>query len=276
MADGSGTIEGQQQRVRSGRRGRRPLFVSALALVVVAAACGSTKKSNVSPSTPLEGTHWVLSGSTSLGVPVGDVAVSAQFENGTVGGTSGCNTYRASSTSNGSRLTIGPIASTQMACDPDRMAVERAYLDRLAMVAGFTISGSQLTLSDSSGKPVLEFNASSGASALMGAWSATSYFAVTAISSVVGGVNLTAEFAATTVTGSGGCNTFNGPYEVNGSSIKIGPLISTLKACATPELDQQEQHYLAALQLATTYKVTGSRLDLYRADGGYAVTFHRP
>ena len=33
--------------------------------------------------------------------------------------------------------------------------------------------------------------------------------------------------------------------------------------------------YFAALELATTYLVTGDRLDLFRADGGFAATFDR-
>ena len=37
--------------------------------------------------------------------------------------------------------------------------------------------------------------------------------------------------AANTTTGSGGCNQFNGPYLVNGQSLRIGPLTSTSMAC---------------------------------------------
>jgi heat shock protein HslJ len=57
------------------------------------------------------------------------------------------------------------------------------------------------------------------------------------------------------------------------SSISIGPLASTLRACADPALDTQEQQYLAALQLAASFQAAGNRLDLMRADGGIAVSF---
>jgi heat shock protein HslJ len=44
--------------------------------------------------------------------------------------------------------------------------------------------------------------------------------------------------------------------------------------CTDDALNTQEQHYLAALQLATSYRITGNRLDLLR-DGTIAATFDR-
>ena len=111
------------------------------------------------------------------------------------------------------------------------------------------------------------------AAAITGAWTVTGYYTGTAVQSVLGGATLTANFGPKEIAGNGGCNTFSGPYEITGDTIKIGDLASTLMACADPELQTQEQHYLEALGLATTYRVTGTRLELLRADGGLAVTF---
>ena len=86
---------------------------------------------------------------------------------------------------------------------------------------------------------------------------------------------LTADFKDSQVSGESGCNSFGGPYEVKGSTIKLGPFRSTLKACTDPVLSTQEQKYLAALGLATTFQVTGASLELFRADGGIAATFDR-
>jgi heat shock protein HslJ len=58
-----------------------------------------------------------------------------------------------------------------------------------------------------------------------------------------------------TVTGSGGCNDFNGTYTVDGSNLTFGPLASTKKACGDA-VDQLEQAYLAALQATTAYEIT--------------------
>ena len=46
------------------------------------------------------------------------------------------------------------------------------------------------------------------------------------------GVLQTISFSpASTVTGNGGCNQFNGPYVVSGQSLRIGPLATTSMAC---------------------------------------------
>jgi heat shock protein HslJ len=87
------------------------------------------------------------------------------------------------------------------------------------------------------------YNASSGVAALAGTWEVTGYYTGTAVQSPEVGSTLTADFTSANITGDAGCNTFNGPFEVTGSSITIGPLASTLKACASDALNTQEQHY---------------------------------
>ena len=253
----------------------------AAAIVLATASCGDGD--STASSTPtrqqraaLEGVPWVLSNVTALVPAAAGASVTARFEAGTVSGDSGCNTYRAPYEASGSDLTIGPdIASTRIACPPIPTEVERTYLERLKKVERFAVKGSVLTLTDRSGATLLTYQASVGASALAGEWNVTSYYTGTAIQSVELGSTLTADFQKTSVSGNGGCNTFNGPYEVSRDTIKIGPLASTLRACGEPALDTQEQHYLAALELASTFTATSSRLDLFRADGGFAVTFER-
>ena len=83
---------------------------------------------------------------------------------------------------------------------------------------------------------------------------------------------MTTEFTDSAVSGNAGCNNFNGPYTVDGDTIKIGPLASTKMACSSEELSKQEADYLAALELATTFAVVGDRLDLFRDGGTFAAT----
>jgi heat shock protein HslJ len=69
---------------------------------------------------------------------------------------------------------------------------------------------------------------------------------------VEAGVTVTAQFSKDgNLSGFGGCNSFFGPYELNGEEIKIGPLGSTMMACEKGM--NQEAIVLAALQLA--YKI---------------------
>ena len=98
--------------------------------------------------------------------------------------------------------------------------------------------------------------------ALLGTWIATSIYTGNAIEGVQGDATLTADFQADTVNGDGGCNGFNGPYTAGEDDISIGPLASTMRACAEDALSTQEQHYLAALQLAKTYRIRGDQLEL--------------
>jgi len=249
--------------------------------VAVLAACGSSDDDVDAEATsagpPLEGTNWILSDSTDLGVDLEGVTVSARFEEGTVAGTSGCNSYTGSYEVDGEDLTIGPeIASTQMACEEPQTAVEQAYLAALPEVAKFAIADDKLTLSNGDGDALLVFDATDGAAAIVGSWIVTSYYSGDAITSVVGDATLTADFADDgTLSGNAGCNNYNGPYEIDGDSISIGPLAGTKMACTSEELTKQETDYLAALELATSFSVTGDRLDLLRDGGTIAATFEK-
>ena len=257
----------------------------AIALVgmsaVALAACGSSEDDVDTAAAPegpaLEGTNWVLSESTDLGVPLDGVTVSARFQDGTVAGTSGCNSYTGPYEVDGEDLTIGPeVASTQMACEDPQAAVEQAYLAALPEVASFAIADETLTLSNGDGDALLVFDASVGADAIVGSWTVTSYYAGDAILSVTGDATLTADFADDgSVSGNAGCNNYNGPYEIDGDSITIGPLAGTKMACTSEELSKQETDFLAALELATTFVVTGDRLDLLRDGGTIAVTLQK-
>ena len=263
------------------RRGRIGLAVAGVALVI-AGGCGSDEGADTADTSdsgastiPLEGTNWVLAGDE-LGEPLGDTAVSALFSEGTVAGQGGCNRYTGPYDVEGDALTIGPeIASTQIACGPAETAVERAYLDRLPRVASYAIEGTALTLSDGDGEVLLAYEASIGAEAIIGDWTVTSYYSGNAVTSVLGDVTLTANFTESEVSGNAGCNNFTGPYSVDGDSIAIGPLATTRKACESEEISKQETDYLAALDLATTFMVTGTRLDLLRDGGTIAVTLEK-
>ena len=249
-------------------------------VLLIVAGCGDDDDGveaaapNDTDGRTLEGQSWLLSANAPLGVALEAVGVTAHFEDGALTGRSGCNEYSTTYDVDGDSLTIGPnVASTQMACPPPQDMVERAYLDRLPRVARYEIDGDTLTMNDDQGDTVLLFQAMDGARAIQGQWTVTTYYAGNAVTSVVGGVTMTAEFEDGTISGNTGCNTFNGPYEVDGVSITIGPLSSTLAACPTEELELQQTNFLKALELARTFEVAGGRLDLLREGQTYAVTF---
>jgi heat shock protein HslJ len=258
----------------------RRVLVGMVGVLLVVAGCGDDDDGveAAAPDDPggrrLEGESWLLSADAPLGVALEAGGVTAHFEDGALSGRSGCNEYSTTYEVDGDSLTIGPnVASTQMACPPPQTAVERAYLDRLPRVARYEIDGDTLTMTDDQGDTVLLFQVMDGARAIRGQWTVTTYYAGNAVTSVVGGVTMTAEFEDGTVSGNTGCNTFNGPYEVDAMNITIGPLSSTIAACPTEELELQQTNFLNALELASTFEVAGGRLDLLREGQTYAVTF---
>ena len=263
--------------------GSRRIGMVIVVLVVALAACGSDDSDDASSSStaappsgvPLIGTPWVLINGAELGVPAEGVTVTAEFADGRVSGNSGCNSYSGTFDVSGNVVSFGPTAGTRMACAPAAMAVEQAYLARLPEVNRYSIADSTLTLVNGNDVTQLVYEASDAGTAVAGSWSATGYFTGSAVQSTIAGTSLTLEFAAEEVSGNGGCNTFGGPYEVSGETIKLGPFGSTLRACADPARQHQEQQYLAALELAVTFRVTADRLDLFREDGGIAATFER-
>ena len=72
--------------------------------------------------------------------------------------------------------------------------------------------------------------------------------------------------------GETGCNSFSGPYEHSGDSLRIGPLISTLRACLDERMNRQEGVYLTALDATRRWKVTGDTLWL-SGEAGLAARF---
>lgn len=255
--------------------------ILALPLVLVTAlmlaACGSTDAgTGASPapsskepaSSGLAGTSWILteyagngtSGPTA--VPSG-VEATAAFTAKTISGSTGCNSYTGPYTLKGSDLDIGPVASTLIGCDGDRAVVEAAYLKLLESVAGFAIDGDTLNLTGPGDRVILTF-AKATPTALTGTtWTATTINnGKGGAESVVADSTVTAVFGDDkTVSGNGGCNTYNGPYTLEGSTLTFGALAATKKDCEL-SLTTQESAYLAALSRVATYSIRGEVLEL--------------
>jgi putative lipoprotein len=81
------------------------------------------------------------------------------------------------------------------------------------------------------------------------------------------GVISTLEFGAEgAVYGSGGCNRFRGHVEIKGTSMKFGPLGSTMMACED-EKSAQEALFHAAMEQTASYSLEGGELKLLDAEG---------
>jgi heat shock protein HslJ len=106
----------------------------------------------------LEGTDWILSET------IPGTSISLVFANGNLSGFASCNTYSASYTTTlaagpTNSITVGPITTSQMACTPEILAQEQAYLSGLQTGTSYTISGNSLTLTLADGSTLVYFAA---------------------------------------------------------------------------------------------------------------------
>jgi heat shock protein HslJ len=73
-------------------------------------------------------------------------------DDGHISGSAGCNTYMGSYSVTGSNISIGPLASTRMACTPDDVNTqEQAFLMALEASTTYELVGDRLTLRDGGG-----------------------------------------------------------------------------------------------------------------------------
>lgn len=81
------------------------------------------------------------------------------------------------------------------------------------------------------------------------------------------GTNLTATFDDGSVSGTSGCNGYFASYAVDGGSISVGPIGSTLAFCSDPAgVMDQESAYLSLLERATRYERDDDKLTLLEGD----------
>jgi heat shock protein HslJ len=230
-------------------------------------------------STELAGnTWWTLAsfaGDDGTLTPVLDgTAVTATFSaEGSLGGSAGCNHYSADYTVDGESLTIEPAIRTEMYCSepPGIMDQEDRYLALLTEVASYRMEDGLLTLMDSDGVDLLVFEEVvqtpdlplTGTDWVLEAYSTGG----DAISSVIAGTTITANFADGNVTGNAGCNHYGGQYSLDGTNLTVSSLFSTLMYCETPGVMEQEAAFLGHLANVSSYRVEGDRLILTDAEG---------
>ena len=115
-------------------------------------------------SDALPGSAWIVvgynNGKQAVVSTLAGTDLTANFgADGMLSGNSGCNTYNASYTTDGNKITIGPAATTMMACEQAVMDQEQQYLAALATAATYRIDGSRLELRTADGALAADFAA---------------------------------------------------------------------------------------------------------------------
>jgi heat shock protein HslJ len=239
---------------------------------LLAGCCRVPVSSNaIAPaSVSIEGPTWRLTalGDHSPGVAETQMRpVTAHFEGGRISGFSGCNQFMGGYTLNQGSVVIGSLAGTLMACSEPHMALEKAVMGALTGTLRYAITGDRLTLTPVLGAP-LAFQ-SEPAPKLQGVnWNVTAFNnGRQAVVSPLMGTTLTMTFDKGQVHGSSGCNTYRAAYTSEGNRLSIGPAVTTRKACPAEGVMRQEREFLAALESAKLWAISGGMLDVHRADG---------
>lgn len=227
----------------------------------------------IAATADLAGTSWIM---TSLDgqPPVEGTTVSLSFNSATeVSGNSGCNGFGGSYETDGFHIEFGPLVGTLIACAGEGvMEQETAFREALENAAFYDVTtAGMLRLFDADSTMLVELSPAS--TTLDGtAWTVVNYNnGREAVVGVIEDTELTAVFDGDQISGSAGCNRYFGGFAAADGEIEIGPLASTRMACPEEGVMEQEAQFLAALESAATYTITGDRLEMRTADDALAV-----
>ena len=186
-------------------------------------------------------------------------------------GNAGCNRMFGSVDKRGSRLDIGAIGTTKMACaDRNAMRIESEFTRTLSDVDRYRLSGNRLELLHGK-RVVLRLNAKQDELKLEDKKWVVESLNGKAIE--VKGSKPFISFDATkkSVGGDTGCNVFGGSYSTSKDTIKVSEIVSTMRACIEDDRMQVERDFMDVLQNANRYEIKKGTLYLHRKDKRVAV-----
>jgi heat shock protein HslJ len=246
--------------------------------LLVLAGCGDRADAPRTGRTgpDLDGTSWIATLVTEHGADRPFAAGSTlrlDFADGGLSVQAGCNHLHGSYRLSGDTLTVGSLASTEMACDQPLMDQD-TWLSDTVLGAPLTVAvdGDTLTLSRPGLSLVLtDRRVASPDAPIQGTrWQLEGIQDGDAVSSVPTGVRR----ADLTIGQDGtvelhtGCNSGGGTATVDGSTITFGPMVTTQMACLDEARRQTEAAMLAVLDGTVTWSITERSLRLTRGDRG--------
>ncbi|NJL34184.1 MAG: META domain-containing protein [Chloroflexaceae bacterium] len=215
-------------------------------------------------------------------VPGSVVTIEFLAAEGRVVGSAGCNNYAADVVFDGASLTVEPPVATRRAC-PDVEGIneqEQVYLAALEAAQSYTLADIVLTIqydgdnvlvftsgprSPEPIPPVTDDTAASAPAELANiTWQLVELNGTTPLTDT----QITLIFAdGMQLGGSDGCNSYSGGYTIDGNTITVSQLITTLIGCMEPEgIMDQAQTYLNTLQAAQSYTLADGTLTIQSAD----------
>jgi heat shock protein HslJ len=207
----------------------------------LASACASGYGQKEPPPKPFLATKWQLI----MDIPPAGELPYVRFGDGRIEGFGGCSRFagRYIQDSVGARaIAVGRIEVDRRLCDQSAAAAEARMLEVFQAVSSYSVTADVLTMSGSGG--TLRFRAAEAGAPTVGAPVATPATASSAgvvltntrwrgnVPGVDEGSTPWLEFVDGRVAGYTGCNMMSGPWRVENSEIRVGPLATTKRACA--------------------------------------------
>ena len=252
------------------RRARVAACCVLLVFALVAASCDVTSDPAESP---LVGEWELVSGNfgEDLVPMVEGSRITFVSDGTTFGGTAACNRYGGTVKIEAWELSMDEIFMTEMACEPEVMASEQAYVTALQIVNGASRDGDVLLLSGDDTELWYIAQSSVDTAALVGPiWILESLIDGDSVSSTLG-EDLTLHFAADgSLQAMTGCRTLTGTYVVTGDQVDT-PELSADGEC-NAELETQDGHVVTVFESGFTTAIDGDRLTL-TASGGQGLGY---
>lgn len=261
-------------------------FVSVLAVALATAACGggddspsTTRGPDAAPS-GLAGTAWEATEIYVDGEPVGIVAGSrVTFEvgaDGTVGGTTGCNSYFGEAVITPDGIRIGQLGMTEMACGEPLNTQEATVIRILEKADRWAITSGILTLGAADGSGGMDFAPPGPViDALLSGteWILETIIEGDAARTPARATEATIRFdvPANAFSGSTGCNDFNGEVIVVPPEISVENIAWTERGCEQ-SIMEQENFVLDVIRAASEIGIAGDLLTI-RDDGTRALVY---
>ena len=219
----------------------------------------------------LNETEWVLTALNGNSL-VKESRITIAFGDRTATGFAGCNRYGGEYTmiDNGS-LTILEVAATAQLClTPEGVMIqETAYIEALSDAAAYRVMDDRLEIDNAAGETILVFTLKEellmDPSMLEGIeWQLMSWNGRTPLKDS----HITIVFAAGEISGHAGYRNYTGTYEASGDDIRFTSTMMKEPTGLKPEaLRSQEMEYTTNLSLATNYRLSEGRLEIFTAPG---------
>lgn len=253
----------------------RSIIVS---LLLAAVACGGRDPATQpdgsggrdGSSTSYDGTWELVEGRGTQGeVPiVDDYRITLTIEGGSVGGTSGCNSYFGDASIDGSSFELSGVGMTEIGCSRDVMESEDAYVAALQAAEKISRSGDNLTLTGTDTELRFEIEPPVPTADLIDTpWALESLIYGTGNDGAVGSAEPAELLLKSdgTISGTTGCRELYGEWTENGDEILFTRF--GVEGNCSDEIREQHDHVIGVLGDGFAPTIEGDRLTLIDRGG---------